>query len=310
MAWHLAGLGVVAGATARAPEVSASGIAMARERAEAVAHRCGVPVIDRATLGQWQREADRRTLYVMDVRDPAEYRAGHLPGSVMAPGGQLVQETDSWLGVWDARVVLVDDTGVRARMTASWLRRMGWDASVLEGGLDGVELERGEPAPKSGIFPLAGSEPVTITPAELRANPSLVVDLALSRHHRQGHIQGAWHAVRARLREALDKLPTQGELVLTSEDGTLARFAAAELGTRRPVRVLAGGTTAWKAAGLPLETGMGPLANEPDDVAVSARDRPPEERERYMREYLAWEVDLVNQIRRDADSRFRLAPAG
>src|SRR5437868_9224199 len=152
MAWHLAGLGVVAGATGRAPEVSADGVAAARQRAEAVARRYGVPVIDMAKLAEWQREADRRTLYVMDVRDPAEYRAGHLPGSVMAPGGQLVQETDSWLGVWGARVVMVDDTGVRARMTASWLRRMGWDAVVLEGGLDGAELEHGVPAPKSDIF--------------------------------------------------------------------------------------------------------------------------------------------------------------
>src|SRR6266481_2810089 len=100
MAWHLAGLGVVAGATGRAPEVSAEGVAAARQRAEAVARLYGVPVIDHITLAQWQREADRRTLYVMDVRDPAEHRAGHLPGSVMAPGGQLVQETDSWLGVW------------------------------------------------------------------------------------------------------------------------------------------------------------------------------------------------------------------
>jgi len=55
---------------------------------------------------------------------------------------------------------------------------------------------------------------------------------------------------------------------------------------------------------------MGPLASEPDDVSVSARDRPPAERERYMREYLAWEVDLVNQIARDADCRFRLMPLG
>ena len=170
MAWHLAGLGVVAGATGRAPEVSAEGVAAARQRADAVARRYGVPVIDRATLAQWQREADRRTLYVIDVRDPAEYRAGHLPGSVMAPGGQLVQETDSWLGVWGARVVLVDDTGVRARMTASWLRRMGWDAAVLEGGLDG-ELERGAPAPRSDIFPLAGPEPTTVQPAELQGEP-------------------------------------------------------------------------------------------------------------------------------------------
>jgi rhodanese-related sulfurtransferase len=307
MAWHLAGLGVKAGATDRAPEVSAEGITTARQRAEAVARRYGVPVIDRATLAEWRREAHRRTLYVMDVRDPAEYRAGHLPGSMMAPGGQLVQETDSWLGVWGARVVLVDDTGVRARMTASWLRRMGWDAVVLDNGLEGVELERGTPAAKSDVFPLSGPEPATVQPSELHANRAVVVDLALSRQHRQGHIPGAWFAIRARLGEALDKLPAQGDLVLTSEDGTTARYAAAELRTRRPVKVLAGGTAAWKAAGLPLETGMGPLASEPDDVALSARDRPAE-RERYMREYLAWEVDLVNQIGRDADCRFRLAP--
>jgi rhodanese-related sulfurtransferase len=137
----------------------------------------------------------------------------------------------------------------------------------------------------------------------------VVVDLALSRHHRQGHIPGAWFAIRARLGEALHKLPGTGELVLTSEDGRIARYAAAELSTRRPVKVLAGGTAAWKAAGLPLEAGMGPLASEPDDVALSARDRPAD-RERYMREYLAWEIDLVNQIARDTDCRFRLAPVG
>jgi rhodanese-related sulfurtransferase len=225
----------------------------------------------------------------------------------MAPGGQLVQETDSWLGVWGARVVLVDDTGVRARMTASWLRRMGWDAVVLEGALEGAELPRGIPAPRSDIFPLAGPEPATIQPAELRTNPGVVVDLALSRNHRQGHVPGAWFAIRARLAEALEKLPAQRDLVLTSEDGTIACYAAAELRTRRPIKVLAGGTAAWKAAGLPLETGMGPLADEPDDVSVSARDRPPAERERYMRQYLAWEIDLVNQIARDTDCRFRLA---
>jgi rhodanese-related sulfurtransferase len=290
--------------------VSAEGVAAARQRAETVARRYNVPTINRATLAEWQREADRRTLYVMDVRDPAEYRGGHLPGSAMAPGGQLVQETDSWLGVWGARVVLVDDTGVRARMTASWLRRMGWDAVVLDGGLDGVELERGAPAAPRDIFPLGGPEPATIQPSELQANPAVVVDLALSRRHLEGHIPGAWFAIRARLAEALDKLPAHGDLVLTSEDGRVARFAAAELRTRRPVKVVAGGTAAWKAAGLPLETGMGRLASEPDDVALSARDRPPAEREHYMREYLAWEIDLVNQIARDADCRFRLAPTG
>ncbi|HEY3909515.1 MAG TPA: rhodanese-like domain-containing protein [Stellaceae bacterium] len=308
MAWHLAGLEVVNGATGRAPEVSPKGVAAAQRRAEAVARRYGVPAIDRAELTRWQEEAHRRTLYVLDVRDPAEYRDGHLPGSLMAPGGQLVQETDSWLGVWGARVVLVDDTGVRARMSASWLRRMGWDAVVLDRGLEGAALETGMPVSDTSRFPLSGPEPAAVAPAELRAKPAVVVDLALSRRYREGHIPGAWFAIRARLAAALAELPGDGELVLTSEDGAVARYAAAEVAPRagRPVRVLAGGTTGWTAAGLPLESGMERLADEPDDVALSARDRPAE-RERYMREYLAWEIDLVNQIGHDPDCRFRLA---
>ena len=310
MAWHLAGFDVVSGATGRAPEVSPAGVAAARQRADAVARRYGVPAVDRATLAQWQGEADRRTLYVLDVRDPAEYRDGHLPGSLSAPGGQLVQETDSWLGVWGARVVLVDDTGVRARITASWLKRMGWDAVVLEHGLDGAALEKGMPAADTSMFPLDGPEPAAISPQQLQADRSaVVVDLALSRRHREGHIPGAWFAIRARLGQALEQLPASGDLVLTSEDGVAARYAAAEIGARRPVKVLAGGTAAWAAAGLPLETGMAKPADEPDDVALSARDRPAE-RERFMREYLAWEIELVNQIARDDDCRFRLAPAG
>jgi rhodanese-related sulfurtransferase len=308
MAWHLAGLDVVNGADRRAPPVSTDGVVAAQQRAAMVARRYGVPTIDRGILSQWRNEADRRTLYVLDVRDPAEYRAGHLPGSLTAPGGQLVQETDSWLGVWGARVVLVDDTGARARMTASWLKRMGWDVAVLDDGLYGARLETGMPSIAAGMFPLAGPEPAAISPAELHADPAVVVDLALSRRHREGHIPGAWFAIRARLAQAIEKLPTAGDLVLTSEDGAIARFAAAEIGARRPVKVLTGGTAAWKAAGLPFETGIGKLADEPDDVSLSARDRPAD-RERYMREYLAWEIDLVNQIARDNDCRFRLAPA-
>jgi rhodanese-related sulfurtransferase len=309
MAWHLAGFEVVTGATRRFPAVSAEGIAAARRRSAAVAQRYGIVAIDRTTLARWQSEAAERTLYLLDVRDPGEYRAGHLPGALSAPGGQLVQETDNWLAIWGARVVLVDDTGARARVTASWLKRMGWDAAVLDGGLDGVTLETGAPVADTNMFPLAGPEPYAIAAGEVAANSPVVVDLALSRRYRDGHIPGARFAIRARLAERLSELPAAGDLVLTSEDGILARFAAAELAPRagRPVKRLAGGTAAWQAAGLPLETGMARLADEPDDVSLSARDRPAE-RERYMREYLAWEVDLVNQIARDGDCRFRLAP--
>ena len=43
-----------------------------------------------------------------------------------------------------ARIVLADDKGVRADMTASWLAQMGWEVYVLDGGYDGP-LEKGAP---------------------------------------------------------------------------------------------------------------------------------------------------------------------
>ncbi len=100
----------------------------ARGAAQRVAQSCGVGRIDRETLDAWRADAGR-TLYVFDVRDPAEYEAGHLPGAISAPGGQLVQATDHYVGTLGARIVLVDDAEVRAAMTASWLRQMGWRTS-------------------------------------------------------------------------------------------------------------------------------------------------------------------------------------
>ncbi len=95
-------------------------------------------MIDAAQLAAFEADPTR-TLYVLDVRDPPEYRADHRAGSVNAPGGQLVQATDRWIGVRGARIVLLDDTGVRARMSAAWLRQMGHrDVFVVAGGLDAV----------------------------------------------------------------------------------------------------------------------------------------------------------------------------
>ena len=49
------------------------------------------------------------------MRTPEEYAAGHWPGATHAPGGQVVQATDEFVGVRNARIVLVDGPdGVRA----------------------------------------------------------------------------------------------------------------------------------------------------------------------------------------------------
>ena len=100
------------------------------------ASACTISIATR--FRRWTADSERRSLYVLDVRSPGEYVAGHLPGSRSAPGGQLVQETDHFVPTLRSRIVLVDDTGVRATMTASWLNQMGWpEVAVLDGALEG-----------------------------------------------------------------------------------------------------------------------------------------------------------------------------
>ena len=108
----------------------ADGAAKAAEYVAAdVMKRFDLPTVDRDTLATW-REDEARTLFLLDVRAVEEFEDGHLPGSMHAPGGQLVQATDEWCGVRArARVVLIDTAPcARAAITSHWLKQMGWDA--------------------------------------------------------------------------------------------------------------------------------------------------------------------------------------
>lgn len=308
MAWHLGGYRLVQGATHYVPPVTQAGLVEAQERAQMVARRFAVAEIDHAGLGQFCAEADTRTLHVLDVRTPEEYAAGHLPGAVGVAGGQLVQETDNWVASWEARIVLVDDNGVRARMTASWLKQMGYaHVFVLTDAMAGRALEKGAPQSPPDRFPLAGMTPRTVDARQLermlKAGEAAVIDVGISKSYGKGHIPGAWHAVRSRLEANQDKLPKADLLVCTADDATIAQHAAAELAALgRRTAILDGGNAGWKAADLGMETGQDHMLDEPDDIWLPPRERKTD-RERHMREYLSWEIDLVNQMRTDDDSR-------
>src|SRR4030088_3397186 len=217
MGWNLAGLTCESGKTKRAPQVTRNGLASGKSAAERVARRFGVTRIDRATLERWRAD-DERTLYLLDVRDPPDYEAGHVPGAVSAPGGQLVQATDQYVGTLGARVVLVDDAEVRAVMTASWLRQMGWaDVSVLveagsETGRAGAPGLGSAPAPEMRIDDAGLAELIA-------QDEATVVDLSLSRDYLKAHIPGAWFAIRSRLARAFAPIPLHGTPVPTAGEG-------------------------------------------------------------------------------------------
>ncbi len=128
--WKLAGQVLDTGASRQAPAVDENRRAEAQAGARTVAERAGVRWIAFDALGTLA--SPTRTVYRFDVRTPEEYAAGHFPGFASAPGGQLVQETDHAVPVRGARIVLADDDGVRAPMTASWLAQMGWEVYVID----------------------------------------------------------------------------------------------------------------------------------------------------------------------------------
>jgi rhodanese-related sulfurtransferase len=171
-----------------------------------VAYRAGVRRIDAEGLADLAQDR-KRTLYRFDVRTPEEYAAGHLPGFRGAPGGQLVQETDVFAPVRGGRIVLADDLGPRADMTASWLAQLGWDVYVLDGGFDG-ELETGALAARPSRHADRRDPDSRATWRKALADDAVVVlDLASSPIHRKGHVPGAWFAIRARLAEAFERIP-------------------------------------------------------------------------------------------------------
>ncbi len=309
MNWQLAGFRLEYDSLRRSAPPSAAALDAARLRAERIAAHYHIRFIDAATLRAWQEEKEEKTLYMFDVRLPQEYDGGHVPGSRNAQGGQLVQATDEYAAVRKGRFVLIDDTEVRAVMTAHWLVQMGLpEVYVLGGGLGGSGM--GGAGLISSAQETAAPVPACarVASAELaRWTDASVIDVGPSEQHARGHIPGALWCDRAFLKDALDLLPPQSRLVFTAEDMRLAALAAedaAALCPGRAVFVLEGGTEAWMRSGLPTESGM------PDPLCpvVDAWYRPytdvhasPEA----MRAYFDWEGGLVDCIMRDGCVQFQ-----
>ncbi|MGK3125578.1 rhodanese homology domain-containing protein [Candidatus Pantoea formicae] len=307
--WTLAGHSLDKGQSRRYGETSETAQRQAANNARNIADRAGVERIPLATLKRWQQEP--RTTYLFDVRDAEEYAAGHLPGSRHVPGGQLVQETDHYASVRGARIVLVDDEGVRANMTASWLAQLGWQVSVLE------ELQPADFSAtghwKAQVPPVA--QPEFISPQQLAdwlaEGQTQVLDFTTRANHLNSHIPGAGWLLRSTLQQqGKAVLPDARRYVLTCGSSLLAGYAVEQVAelTGKPVFVLEGGNAAWRAANLPTEQGERQLLSP----AIDRYRRPYEGTDiepGVMQAYLDWEYGLVAQLDRDGTHGFRVLPA-
>jgi rhodanese-related sulfurtransferase len=303
--WFLAGLQLENGAARRYGEPGKQDIAALSKRACALAQSRGVEFVSAGQASQWLAD-ETRTLYLLDVRTQEELAGNRAPAFAHAPGGQLVQTTDHWIGTRGARIVLLDDELVRAPMTAQWLRQLGHEAYVLEGGVSAATQVR---APRAAVVQ-GWPDPEPITAAELgkrlRDQSAQIIDLRASMSYRKEHIDGAVWSIRPRV----SANPAR-TVVLVADQPEIAALAALDLAEAgcRDIRLLSGGHEAARAVGLQMaSTPSAPADADCIDFLFFTAKRH-EGDEAAARQYLAWEIGLVDQLDEAEHNSFRIAGA-
>lgn len=312
-AWWLEGLTVEKGADRQAPgPVSdASLMATKRQKARAHAERHGVRFLT-ATEVAGALADGRRTTFLFDIREAAEHEAGHLQGFVHAPGGQLVQATDQWVGTRGALIVVADGEGegIRAPMTAAWLRQLGHDAAVAvwDAGAPAVlaAAKRVPTGVKAGTVAAAATLPADAA-AKSIAGGATVIDLRASADYRRAHVPGAVWSIRPRVVAAVRDRAKP--VILVADDARVAALAATELreGGVADVKLLDGGMAAWQAGGTRKveATPDNPPDRDRIDFVFHTLGRN-EGNLDAARAYLKWEIDLTEQLDAQERGSFRL----
>jgi rhodanese-related sulfurtransferase len=238
-------------------------------------------------------------VHLVDVRPFERFVAGHVPGAVPVPSGELVQRTDDHLGVHGAAVVLVCDDGTRAAVAATWLRRMGRQRVVVVDGGWRAWDDEGLPSATDDGGRLTGAQVAASAPhldagEALAAAPGLLWSVAPSSDYARGHPAPAgWLSATWLERDlAAAAVAADAPVVFCGDDELavgLAAVRARRAGWHRAA-ALRGGTRAWQDAGGEVVAG-GPDDVVPDDAFVPPIDRGVDG----MRAYLDWEVALTDR---------------
>jgi hydroxyacylglutathione hydrolase len=196
-------------------------------------------------------ELKKQGAQILDSRDPAEFAAAHLSGSInIGLGGQYA----TWVGtVLDRNhpIVIIATPG-RENEAAVRLGRIGFDhiAGYLQEGLHSLESR-----PDLTIVTERLSAPLA---AEFlsSAEPPLAIDVRSPHEREQKHIAGSLGMPLNHLTENLEKLPKGRSLLVYCAGGYRSSIAASLLQRHgfSQVREIAGGIAGWEAAKLPVQS--------------------------------------------------------
>lgn len=310
---RLDGIDLEYGASRAHSEATTAALAWAQSAATQLSEAVEVHELPADELSHWLSDSSR-TLYLFDLRPGDAYEAGHYPEARNVSGGQLVQAIDVHAPVWGARIVLIDDGSlIRARQTAYWLAQLGsFELAIIQQPNLSGTLQTGPWQPtlvqvKSAVIHTIDAA----TLAGLLSSPDsatrpVVLDLSASPAYRQAHIPGSHWLLRSQLLAHIESLPTACPVVVSAEDGRFPRIAVEYLVAEHPhllsrVSALQNGNQSWTDAGLELTAAV---INGPEDVehyidVWTAPQKTVGDMLGAVKQYLTWEVDLLEQLARD-----------
>jgi glyoxylase-like metal-dependent hydrolase (beta-lactamase superfamily II)/rhodanese-related sulfurtransferase len=186
---------------------------------------------------------------VLDVRDPAEFSAGHLVGSInVGLNGQFA----SWAGtVLDREqpILLVASPGLE-KQAMTRLGRIGFDhvGGYLDLGMAALESHPEHVARTPRIAATTLAEQMASVAAPL------LLDIRADKERKGKFIEGSLHIPLNHLKERVGELPSDRPLVVHCAGGYRSSIAASIIkGHGNPnVSELLGGIAAWEKSGLPV----------------------------------------------------------
>ncbi|MDQ0348035.1 rhodanese-like domain-containing protein [Ancylobacter vacuolatus] len=303
--WALAGLQLDRGAQADPlPELDPSQAQASRDGAARLIAAAQLSTLTPRAAQTLLQEAGRTT-FLFDLRNEAERAARPVPGAIPALAGQLIQATDQYVGVRHGRLILIDDTGLRAALAALFLRALGFEPHVLA--LDNAE-EIDIPAVPTPALKAPAPPPAIDARAawSLAQSGVPVLDLRASSDWESWRLDGARWVLRGDLPGALAK-GTRRAILLG--DATAVAAATCELQA-------AGIASCWlqpdldscAQAGWPVDRVRRRMGRE------AARDRVWFVHDRHdgnaeaSRQYLAWEMGLIDQLDESERAAFGWVP--
>jgi hydroxyacylglutathione hydrolase len=200
-------------------------------------------------LSATELQEQKQDIQLVDIRKPAGFAAGHIPGSLNIWRGGLASFI-GWFLVYDRRIVLIDDYNLRLDQAVRPFIRLGYDqvTGYLSEGIS-AWFRAGKPVAHIDFWDIDQLQ------AQLGDDALFVLDARDNRAWQKGHIPHATHVYAGLVPEQMDSIPRDHRIVIYCDGGYKTGVVASYLKQQgyQHVTELAGGIAAWRTAGYPLE---------------------------------------------------------